>query len=210
MSGLRHLNLIHLFDFYLMFMFLAGTLRRVSQYQAIGGLVVTGPGRWPRLLQLVKEHRTVFLTWSTVMPGLLALGLSLAQLVASRQIWPQADLTLGGLADHWLAIPFIAVLGAAMVGVDLYGIFVVGTFDRQEMEKYFDQAEYWLRSKTAHVVRIFTLGYVNPRRMVAVEVRKALVEASRLLNTTLWWMTVQIGLRIAFGLALWLTWALTR
>jgi hypothetical protein len=46
--------------------------------------------------------------------------------------------------------------------------------------------------------------------MVAEEVRKALVGASRMLNTTLWWVTVQLGVRIAFGLSLWLTWAAVR
>ncbi len=77
------------------------------------------------------------------------------------------------------------------------------------MEKYFDQAEYWLRSHTAHVVRIFTLGYINPRQMVVEEVRKALINASGLLNNTLWWVNLQMGLRFCFGLSLWLTWALT-
>jgi hypothetical protein len=56
-------------------------------------------------------------------------------------------------------------------------------------------------------VKVFTFGYINPRQMVAVEVRKALVEASRLLNSTLWWVSAQVGLRIVFGLSLWLTYA---
>jgi hypothetical protein len=210
MSGFWSVNLIHFFDFYLMLAFLAGTVRRFEQYQAIGRLVLTGPGRWPCLLTLVKQHRTIFLTWATVLPGLLALGLSLAQLVASRQVWPHADLTTGQLAAHWLGVAVVAPLGLAMLGVDCYGILVVGQLDRALMEKYFDQAEYWLRSRTAHVVRVFTFGFVNPRRMVNVEVRKALIQASRMLNTTLWWVTVQVGLRVAFGLSLWVTWALTR
>ena len=96
-----------------------------------------------------------------------------------------------------------------MLGVDLYATFRVGNFDRPLLERYFDQAEYWLRSWVAPVVNIFTLGYINPRKMVTVEVRKALVEASELLNTTLWWVSLQVGLRVAFGLALWLTWALS-
>jgi hypothetical protein len=95
------------------------------------------------------------------------------------------------------------------VGRADYGVMAIGQFDRREMETYFDQAEYWLRSHTAHVVRIFTLGYINPRHMVGVEVRKALVEASQLLQVNLWWMTVQVGLRVAFGLALWGTWVYT-
>ncbi len=210
MSALAHLDLIRFLDFYLMFTFLAGTVRRVGQYLSIGRLVVTGPGRWPRLLELVKEHRMVFLTWSTILPGLLALLLSAAQLLASREIWPHAALTAGDLAEHWWALGALVPLGLAMFAVDLYGIAVVGGFDRAEMEQYFDQAEYWLRSRTATVVRVFTLGFVNPRRMVAAEVRKALVAASELLNTTLWWVSMQVAVRLAFGLALWLTWALVR
>ncbi len=46
--------------------------------------------------------------------------------------------------------------------------------------------------------------------MVAEEVRKALIDASNLLNTTLWWVSVQMSLRFSFGLSLWLTWALTK
>src|SRR5262249_49397814 len=94
-----------------------------------------------------------------------------------------------------------------MLGVDVYATFRVGEVDRRLLEEYFDQAEYWLRSWVTPVVRIFTLGYINPRHMVTVEVRRALLQASQLLNSTLWWVSVQVALRIAFGLALWLTYA---
>jgi hypothetical protein len=210
MSELAHLDLIRFLDFYLMFLFVAGTVRRIGQYLSIGRLVVAGPGRWPLLLALVKQHRMLFLTWSTVLPALLALQLSVIQLIASREIWPQARLSAAELARHWWALSVVAPLGLAMFAVDLYGIVIVAQVDQALMERYFDQAEYWLRSRAATVVRVFTLGYINPRRMVAVEVQKALIEASRLLNTTLWWVSVQVGLRIAFGLSLWVTWALTR
>jgi hypothetical protein len=153
------------------------------------------------------------LTWSTILPALLALLLSLVQMLASRLVWPDAGrpphgLTVWNLAEHWPAMLAVVPLGLGMLAIDLYGVLRVGAIDRALMEKYFDQAEYWLKSRTAHVVRVFTLGFVNPRRMVAVEVRKALLAASRLINTTLWWVIVQVGLRIAFGLSLWLTWAL--
>jgi hypothetical protein len=209
MSGFERINLIHFFDFYLMLVFILGTLRRLGQYWHTAGLVLKGPGRWPLLFKLVKEHRTVLLTWGTVLPGLLALTLSVVQLLASRMVWPHADLTVGELSRHWLAVVAVGLVGAAMMGMDLYGILVVGELDRAEMEKYFDQAEYWLRSRTAHVVRVFTLGFINPRLMVAEEVKKALTEASRTLSSTLWWVTVQLGLRVAFGLSIWLTWGAT-
>src|SRR5690349_17499285 len=82
MDWFWNLNLIHFFDFYLAVAFLLGVWTRFRQYQAILGLVREVPGRWPRLFQLVKQHRNIFLTWSTVGPGLLALGLMLVQALA--------------------------------------------------------------------------------------------------------------------------------
>jgi len=206
---LRDLNLLHLFDFYLALAFLVSTYLRFRQYEAIIRLLRAVPERWPRLFQLVKQHHTVFLTWSTVLPALLALGLSVLHTLACRLVWPQAQLTAGMLGELWLAVPIVVALGVAMLSFDAFATFTVGEVDRQLLEKYFDQAEYWLRSWVAPVVRVFTLGYINPRRMVAVEVQKALVETSQLLNVTLWWVNVQITLRIGFGLSLWLTYAST-
>jgi hypothetical protein len=215
MTALWNLSLIHFLDFYLMLVFIVGTLRRIGQYQNIGKLVLSGPGRWPRLLKLVRAHHTIFITWTTAAPALVALALSLTQLIASRMVWPDAGrppegLTVGTLAEHWAALAVVCPLGLSMLAFDVYSLVRVGDIPRAEMEKYFDQAEYWLASKTAHVVRVFTLGYVNPRKMVAEEVRKSLIDASNLLNTTLWWVSIQMSLRFAFGLSLWLTWALTK
>jgi hypothetical protein len=138
----------------------------------------------------------------------------LLQLLASRLVWPDAGrppfgLTVQRVAEHWQAAVIVLPLGLAMLALDLYFLVRVGALDRATMEKYFDQAEYWLSSRTAHVVRIFTLGYVNPRQMVAVEVGKALTELCRMLNNSFWWVTLQVGLRLLFGLSLWLTWVLT-
>jgi hypothetical protein len=212
MEGFWNLSLIHFLDFYFTFVFVAGTYRRFGQYQSIGKLALTCPGRWPRLLKLIHEHRTIFMTWTTVAPALLALALSIVQLIASRMVWPDAGrpptgLTVGSLVQHWPALLVVIPLGLAMFALDLNSLIRVGVIPHAEMEKYFDQAEYWLRSKTAHVVRVFTLGYINPRKMVAEEVRKALIDAGNLLNTTLWWVNLQMALRFSFGLALWLTWA---
>jgi hypothetical protein len=215
MQGLWDLSLLHAFDFYLMFAFVAGTSRRIDQYRHFAGIVFRLPGRWPRLLALVKAHRTIFLTWATALPALLALLLSVVQIFASRLVWPEAGRPPGGLTTarlvgHWPALLAAFPLGLAMVALDAYGILVAGQVNRAQLEKHFDQAEYWLTSRAATAVRVFTLGFVNPRRLVAVEVRKALTDASRLLSTTLWWVILQTALRIAFGLTLWLTWAATR
>jgi len=209
MSGLLQLSLIRFFGFYLAVLFLLGTLVRVRQYRTFLHLVRAMPGRWPRLLKLVRQHGHIFLTWGTVMPLALALALVLANWVASTLLWPEAnDFTVARLLEAWRALPVVLACGAAMLLMDGYCCFVAGEVNQAEMEKYFDKAEYWLRSWTAPVVHLFTLGYINPRKMVAAEVRAALVSASQLLNSTLWWVVGQTGLRILFGLALWGTYAL--
>jgi hypothetical protein len=209
MFWLLDLRLIKFFGFYLALIFVISTALRIRQYRALLALAGGLPSRWPRLLQLMKEHSTILLTWGTVLPLLLMLAVLLLNTLASWLLWPDAtEFTLADLLALWPAVPLVLLLGAAMVAFDLYGMCQVGTIDRREMERYFDQAEYWLKSWTAPVVRVFTLGYINPRQMVALEVRSALVNASRLLNYSLWWIVIQTGLRIAFGLALWGSFAL--
>ena len=95
-----------------------------------------------------------------------------------------------------------------MFAVDLYFLIDVGAVNRPELERYLDQAEYWLKSWVAPVVRTVTFGFINPRKMVAIEVQTSLVSASKMLNATLWWVVLQAALRIGFGVAMWLTYAL--
>jgi hypothetical protein len=209
MSWLSELRLIHLFSFYLTLLFCVSCALRWRQYHAFLSLVRHFPGRWPRLLKLVGRHRHIFLTWGTLMPLLLVLGLLLTNTLAARLIWPQADdFKAADLLELWPAWPLLFLTGGAMLGVDAYGTWAVGELNKEELEPYFDQAEHWLRSWQAPVVRFFTLGYVNPRQMVAAEVRAALESASRVINDALWWTVAQTGLRIAFGLSLWGTYAL--
>jgi hypothetical protein len=207
MSWLLELKLIPLLDFYLAMAFFASTALRIRQYWAVIHLIRTFGGRWPNLLKLVSRHKSIFITWGTVLPLVASLGLLVMQMLASRLIFPQAHLSVRQLLDSWLACAAVVVCGVAMIAFDVWGIVDVGEIDRRELEKYFDQAEYWLRSWAAPVVHIFTLGWISPRRIVAREVQSSLVSASAMLNYNLWWVAVQAGLRLLFGLALWLSWA---
>jgi hypothetical protein len=107
-------------------------------------------------------------------------------------------------------LPIVAIIGGVMLAFDVYGIFQVSEVDQPALEKYFDQAEYWLRGWKAPVVRFVTLGIINPRKMVAAEVRSALESVTQMLNYTMWWLSIQGALRIAFGLALWGSFALQK
>jgi len=207
MSQLQDLNLINLFGFYLAAMFLLGTMRRLGQYRAIGGIMVAAPGRWPRLLKVMKEHRAIFLTWSTLRPAALALLLCVIHMVASRVVWPRAHLTAVHLFDSWLMLPLLVAAAIPMLAVDIYFLVRVGRIDQAETAKYLDMAEAWLTGWKATAVRVVTFGRIDPRRKVSEEVQKALTAISNLINRNLYWMSLQIGLRVVFGLTLWLTWA---
>jgi hypothetical protein len=203
MSWLWDLNLIHVFDIYLLLIFVAGTALRIRQYRSLLWLIWLLPGRWPRLLELVKKHRSILLTWGTVIPALLAFVLSLGHMLACRIVWPEADIPLLKLIEWWQAGLAVGALGILMIGLDCYRAFRVGTFDRVKVEKQFDQAEYWLKSWTAPVLRFFTFGFLNPRKLVGVEIQKALIAASRQINASLWWVILQVSVRLAFGATLW-------
>jgi hypothetical protein len=194
---------------YLALMFGVSTFLRIRQYAAILGLVRAFRARWPKLFELVMRHQNIFLTWGTFLPLALSGGLWLLQTLVRYFVFPRADeFTAADLLAIWPAVPLVLLAGIAMIGFDGYCAWNVGEIKRDILEKYFDQAEYWLRSWTAPVVHAFTFGYVNPRQIVQVEVRNALVSSSRLLNSALWYVSVQCGLRILFGLTLWMSYAL--
>jgi len=209
MEWLYELRPIRFFSLYLALMFLCSTWLRFTQYRAVLALAVGFKNRWPNLTKLVLTHRHIFLSWGIVGPLVVLLVLLVANTVASQLIWPRADrFTLGELIAIWPALIVVLVTGAAMAAFDTWGVLAVSQLDRAETEKYFDQAEKWLTGWRAPAVRVLSLGYVNPRTIVDREVRASLESAASWLTSTFRWVSVQAGLRIAFGLALWGSWAL--
>jgi hypothetical protein len=209
MEWLYGIHVIPFFSFYLTLVFLFGTWLRLQQYRAILSLVSRLHNRWPNLTRLVLSHRHIFLTWETVRPTLVVLGLLAVNSLAGWFIWPRArTFEVADLVVIWPVLPVVIASTAAMIAFDLYGALWVGKVDEVETEKWFDMAESWLSGWKAPVVRLFTLGYVNPRQIVAKEVKTALEGASALLNSTLRWLMIQTSLRIACGLSLWGSYAL--
>jgi hypothetical protein len=199
-------NLIRVFDFYLALMFVVSLVRRWEVYWDAVRLLVAVHGRWPRLVQRLTDHHSLLLDWAFFRPALTALLLAIVQLICSRLIWPHAVITPRQLLDEWWWLAVLAVPLLPMLAVDLYFVVRVGRFDHDETVKYFDQAENWLGWK-GPLVRALTLGYVDPHRMVDDEVKKSLSELSTTVRASLWWVSVQMALRVTFGLTLWLAWA---
>lgn len=208
LDGVLDLNLIHLFTFYLAAAFTLSTARRLRQYHDVAQLALAAPNRWPRVLEQIRAHWIMFMTWATLRPAAVALGLLIVQMICSRLIWPTAHLTLRHLLSDWWMTPPVLLALSAMLAVDLYFILRVGAIDRRTTEQYLDEAEHWLSSWKGPLIQMVTLGYINPRQMVSVEVRKALEEGRGLLHRTLWWVSAQAGLRLLYGLTLWVAWAI--
>jgi hypothetical protein len=210
MSWLSHLHPIRLFNFYLAVVFIVTTLINIRDYRHLLGVARSLPSRWPRLFDLLKKHAHIFFTWRMAAPVLASLGLLLVQMFVTQVVAPSADEKLTGalMLEVWPTLPFVFVAAAVMIAFDVYANWGLLNLNRAEIEKYFDQAEFWLKSWTAPVVHVLSLGYINPRQMVAAEVRTALLNASDVVNRTLWWTAGQAGFRILCGLSLWLTYLL--
>lgn len=208
MERLNSLNLLSYLEAYLILTFILSIIRRYAYYQALVGFIVALPQRWPKLLQLVHQHHTLFLTWPTIAPIAVTFILMAVHSFALNFVWTEARVTPLDLWHHWPALVFAVGFGLPMLYLDFTAVFQDTPFDRAALEKHLDQAEYWLRPWVATGVKILTFGYVNPREMVNAEVRKALTQATLDFNRMMWRWALQIGMRLSFGLTLWLTWAL--
>jgi hypothetical protein len=205
MEWLSDLRPIRLFSVYLAFYLCVSTVLRLRQYAAVSSLVVRFGTRWPNLLKLVLEHRTVLLGWNTVRPLAVMLTLIVLNTVACQLIWPSAgNFRATQLMERPILTSLSLLAAAVMLAFDLYTLFTVGKIDEKAVEKHFDLAESWLRGWKAPAVKLLSLGYINPRAIVGQEVRAALEGATGWLAGTFRWTAIQTGLRITFGLTLWL------
>ncbi len=207
MSRFEAANLIRLFDFYLWAMFLVSFARRYRVYYNTLRLLVVLRGRWPKLVDRLTEHHGVLFKGEVVKPLFLAIALTAIQMIASRLIWPQAELTVREVVESWTVVLFFLAF-LPMFAVDVYFLIRVGQFDRGETEKYLDQAEHWLGTWKAPMLKVVTLGYVNPHRMVDDEVKKSLEQIGQTVSWASWWVSAQVACRVAFGLVIWTLWAL--
>jgi hypothetical protein len=207
LSWFDTLNLIDVFNYYLILAFFVSTGIRIRMYRAIVGLVVASPSRWPKLLEVVKQHRTIFLGWPMLLAVVLAFALMLGNSLAIRLVWAPARVTFEELRGAWLPLAAVILSGGLMLLLDCRAIFSVGDFDHTALEADLDKAESWLKSWMSPALRMVTFGFINPRKIVGAEVQKMLVDANWIVIGGMWRTSLRIGMQLAFGLSLWLTWA---
>jgi hypothetical protein len=200
------LNLLRLFEFYLAAMFVISSFRRYELYHAVIRLGVILARRYRKLFGKVREQSTALMTGSMLLPVIVTLGLWIMQAVLTRVIFPHAELTIREVAKHWWLVLAVVLPTLAVLTIDIYFLFRVGSIDAAQAEKYFHQAESWLDTWKATAVKTITFGKINPHQIVDQEVKKALDAGGRLIHTTLWWTVVQTAARVLLGLGLWLAW----
>ena len=209
MSEFSVANLIRLFDFYLALMFLLGLSRRYPLYWNTFRLLISVRGRWPKLLERMKQNQNAILTAQVIRPLAIAGALMIVQFLCSRLIFPEAQLQVGEVFEHPASV-FLLLLGVLpMFAVDLYFLIYVGRFNRDEAEKYMDHAESWLGSWKSSAVRYASFGTINPRKVVDREVQKSLAQLGKTVSWAAWWVSIQVVCRTACGSVIWLLWAFT-
>lgn len=201
------INLLVVFNYYLILAFVVSTAIRIRLYQSIVGLVMDSPGRWPKLLELARKHQTIFLGWPMLLAIGLAFALMLANSLAIHLVWAPARVTFGDLWGLWLPLAAILLSGSLMLLLDYRAIVSVGNFNRTALEHDLDKAESWLKSWMAPALCAITFGFVNPRKVVGAEVEKVLTDTNWRLIGGMWRMSLRVAMQLAFGLSLWLTWA---
>ncbi|HVS36067.1 MAG TPA: hypothetical protein VMS17_10845 [Gemmataceae bacterium] len=207
LSWIDTLNLIDVFNCYLIAGLIVGVAIRVRTYRAVLGLVFACPNRWPKVLELVKKHSTIFLGWPTLLAVGLALAVLLCNVLARYLVLIQAKVTFEELRVLWLPLTAVVLSGGVMLFLDWKAVFAAKYFDRPALEVDLDEAESWLKSWKSPALRMVTFGIVNPRGIVGAEVHRAIVEANWSMIGGMWRWSLQIAMQFVFGLSLWLTWA---
>jgi hypothetical protein len=101
----------------------------------------------------------------------------------------------------------ISIVGALMVGWDLYRILQGTTLDAHAVEPYLALAEGALHPGAVVLSRTFSLGRFNPVNIVSAELKKQMSLLDRSMRVSLWWMLAALVLRGLFALGLWITYA---
>ena len=206
LSYLSRVNLIVLFDIYLLLTFLAGLFIRYRKYRAILQLIRKVPSRWPNLFRYIREQRALYLNWSTLLPVLMAFAVLLVHSGLYRLVWHSALVSPRDLLNHWFALGMVVCSGLLMISLDGYLIFRADTTNLGAVEKDLDRAEYWFTSWVGKAVKLVTFGAVHPQRMVKKEIRKTIATALNSMDRALVLWFGQIACRLLFAFCLWFCW----
>ncbi len=204
---LAELNLLLLFERYLLMMFVLSLAVRYQQYRAYLGFLWAVPDKWPSMYTLLKKHLRIFRTWTMLVPVGIALGIYVVHFVSQRLIWREAAIDSQQLASQLWALVPVALFGGAMLYYDLRAIFSSSRVDFNAIETSLKKGEFALTSRTAKVIKFLTFNRLDVNKLVESRVTDTLFGLRLAFMRQLRQQSFHTILRIAFGCLLWTTWA---
>ncbi|MCS7166098.1 MAG: hypothetical protein RMI91_08205 [Gemmatales bacterium] len=203
------INLIALYNLYLIVIFGVGIALRLRLYLQIMNFVLSLSHRWPKLGQLILEHRWILVAWQTLAPTVLTLIFTILHSLVVYYLLPEATLTPHDLRHHPVWTILLTILALTMLILDGFSLYY-GSTDviTSDLEKQLDQAEFWLSSRWSTIIEWLTLRKIRPRQLVREQLRTALQAVAVTINHAMWFWAIQLAVRLLLALAMWLTWFL--
>ncbi|MCA9068459.1 MAG: hypothetical protein KDA84_06030 [Planctomycetaceae bacterium] len=195
------------YERYLFLTFLLSFLIRFRQYQSNVQFAWQFPQQWPSVLEVIKEHRSIFLRWTTILPVAITLGILLAHTICYRLVWSEAKVSPSDLSDDTVVLVFLLPVSLWMIFLDLKTLFTASQLDFAEIEKNLTKGEFALNSRAMTAVRFASLGLFNPRKYVENRVADSLHGVRLALIAQLRRWSFHTAVRITFGFLLWFGYA---
>ena len=205
-ATLGHLNLITLFEWYLLLTFLFSLAIRYQLYRSYVALFWSMPERWPAMYDVVKKHSRSLLNWTMTIPVGIMLAIYLIHMLSYRLIWDEAQISPPDLwASSEVFLPVIALM-AAMFYFDFKGLFQVTPVNFTDLETNLRHGEIALNSNVSKWVRRLTLNRVDPQQIVETRVADTIQWIRSAFLEQLRYQSFHTMVRIAFGFLLWTAW----
>lgn len=204
---LSAINLMASYERYLVLTFVLSLMLRFRQYHTNVRFAWAVPQQWPNVLAIIKKHSNIFLTWTTLLPVAITFGILLMHTVCYRLIWSEAIVTPDGLRQHPLVLAFLLPVSLWMICLDLGTLFRSSQLDFAEIEKNLSKGEFALTSRALSALRLASLGFFNPRKLVENRVADSLHGVRLALLAQLRRWSFHTAVRITFGFLLWFAYA---
>lgn len=206
-TALADLNLITLFEWYLLLTFLFSLAIRYELYRSYVKLFWSMPGKWPAMYDVIKKHSTSFLNWTMTIPVGIMLAIYLIHMISYRFIWTDAEISPVDLFDSWLVWLPVLVLLFAMFYNDFRGLFQIEPVNFTDLETHLRHGEFALQSKVSKWVKRLSFNKVNPKKIVESRVAETIQWIRSAFLLQLRYQSFHTVVRIAFGFLLWTSWA---
>lgn len=190
-------NLLALFLWYILILFLLSIALRIRFYRSVVDIAQHVKSFCPRIFNLISEHwilctRNGLLVWAGAYVGVF-----IPYYILNRFVWPSVNVTFLDLAAvHHGLLTIELVLVGLMVTLDFVLILQVSVIDTERIKSDLTWSEDWLSGRLFRVLE--TLGRWNPIKIYAgAMTAESMIWLNKIFRYGLWSMILQLSLRLA-------------